>query len=231
MARRSRLIHCARQARQVDQGARRRISIRASGQDSAAQTGRTHESNRSAHKTKSPCQRGRPHMNQKSDESGIPGFNQRGHRSRRPSTDAWRDWLAMHRVGRRSEGGARLLLAVGPDPNRATRPHELRSFTQPLHRCPSAGNISKFLTINKKRPPSSAQHGSGPARRRHSRRPFMATLARVQAMGSDLARSGCCSVIEGKAIKSTPKRRGSGAEWNISTRFSARFELWSGRRL
>jgi hypothetical protein len=44
----SRLIHCALQARQVDQGTRPRISIKASGEDTAAQTGRTHESNRSA---------------------------------------------------------------------------------------------------------------------------------------------------------------------------------------
>ena len=64
MARRARLIHCAPKARQVDQGTRRRISIKASGQESAATTGRTHESNRSAQKTESPCQRGRPHINQ-----------------------------------------------------------------------------------------------------------------------------------------------------------------------
>lgn len=47
MVRPTRLIHCASKARHVDQGPHRRISIRASGQHNAAQTGRTHESNRS----------------------------------------------------------------------------------------------------------------------------------------------------------------------------------------
>ena len=47
MVRKTRLIHCASNARQLDQGPHRRISIKASGSNVAAQTGRTYESNRS----------------------------------------------------------------------------------------------------------------------------------------------------------------------------------------
>ena len=63
MARQTRVIQCALRARQFDQGPRRRISIKASGQKHTAQTGRTYESNRSTHTKISPCHRGRPHMN------------------------------------------------------------------------------------------------------------------------------------------------------------------------
>src|SRR3546814_5954699 len=51
----------------------RRVSIKASGTQNAAQTGRTYESNRSKpSRPQSPCHRGRPHMNQKTAQKRIP---------------------------------------------------------------------------------------------------------------------------------------------------------------
>lgn len=72
LLRQTRVIQCALRARHLYQGPRRRISIKASGQQRTAQPGRTYESHRSTHTKISPCHRGRPHMNHIIASLGIP---------------------------------------------------------------------------------------------------------------------------------------------------------------